>query len=150
MSAALLLLLAACDSGGGSLASSGTVVIEAGQGVSFATGQLRSPGNFKNSDLFASANGTALKLATGGPSPTTNNPVTWFRTAGGVHETFANLDEVPTTLPTADDTEALVRAAAGNGFVAQAHDGGYVRGWISTADRTSVTLQWRRVVLTTE
>ncbi len=144
----VLALLAACDSGGGSYPTAGTTTITPDQGINFHTGQLQDPGNFKNSDLFATQNGSALKLATGGDTPTVNNPANWFRSGGGVHETFASLVDVPETTPTDDMTDSLVKAKVGNGFVIRTHGGLYVRGWIEAASDASVTIQWQRVETT--
>ena len=54
-------LLIACDSGGGSYPSNGEVTLSAEQGVDFTSGRLQDPGNFKNSDLYATANGSACR-----------------------------------------------------------------------------------------
>ena len=145
---ALALPLLACDTAGGraALDASGTQTVRAEQGITFVDGALVESANFANADLFATRNGTSLKLSTGGDNPTVNRPVTWFKTSGGVFPTFASLAEVPTTLPSADQTESLVKAKAGNGFVLQTMRGTYVHGWIASVDADSVTIQFAPAV----
>lgn len=138
-----LTLGAGCDADGGAPSvQPGTVALAAEQGVDFHAGARVEPGNFANSDLYASRNGTALKLATGGPSPVVNHPVNWFMGANGLHRTFASIDEVPSEPPSDAMTDSLVRARAGNGFVLRTHRGVWVRGWIASADADEVTITW--------
>ena len=123
----------------------GTVTLAHDQGVDFGTGRARDPGNFSNSDLFATSNGdTGLKLSSGGDSPTQNRPITWFRSGGGLPAEFADLASVPSSpLPTTADQ--LIHGKTGNGFLLETADGDHVRGWLAAASATSVTIQWERV-----
>ena len=136
------LTFGACDSGGASGPVSGTLTLAKDQGVDFHTGQLQVPGNFKNSDIYSASNGTALELMTGGDNPTANRPVNWFVGNGGVHQTFASLADVPDVPPSADMTEVLVHAKTGNGFIVTTHRGALVRGWVASADASSVTIEF--------
>lgn len=133
----------ACDSADGpGDPVAGTVTFGADEGVDFFTGKVHDPGNFSNSDLFASRSGDGLKLATGGDDPTDNRPVNWFKSGGGVPQTFASLAEVPTDRPGDAMVEPLVKAKTGNGFLVQRADGGYTRGWIASADGGAVTIEF--------
>ncbi len=143
-----LSLAVGCDGpGGGAAPDSGTVTLRAEEGVNLVTGAWNEKGNYANSDLYATDNGSGgLKLAPGGDTPTHSRPVEWFQTAGGVYQTFPSLDAVPETLPTGDASGLpLPHAKSHNGFVVQISTGGYVRGWIERADAESLTLQWARV-----
>lgn len=125
--------------------ASGTVELTKNKGVDFTTGLLTSPGNYANSDLFATENGSSgLKLTTGGDNPTHNRPITWHRNAGNVPRTFASLAEVPPELPTGVDF--LPNAKTGHGFTLQTADGDYIRGWVSSADETRATVLWDRLI----
>ena len=121
----------------------GTLTMGADEGLDFVSGSVRSPGNFKNSDLYAAANGDlGLKLLTGGPDATKNRPIVWFKGPGGLPATFDAFDDVPNT-PAADtDTEQLTHAKAHYGFVLETHTGTQVKGWIEAADKDSVTIQF--------
>jgi hypothetical protein len=121
----------------------GTVTLGADDGVDFHTGLVMSPGNFANSDLFASDNGNSgLKLSSGGDSPTSSRPTLWFRTAGMTLQTFASLADVPAAVP--ETSDVLLHAKPGLGFVVETSDGDLVRGWLSAADTESVTIEWTR------
>ncbi len=111
-------------------------------GVDMTTGAVQVPGNFANSDLFASANGGHLKLATGSDKPTTNRPVNWFIGAGGVAATFAGLDDVPDDRPDAATTQALPHAKTGNGFVLMTSRGTWFKGFIREATATQITVEY--------
>jgi len=141
---------AACDSEGASGPVAGTLTLTHDQGVDFHTGRLVDPGNFANSDLYATNSGSGLKLATGGDNPTVNRPVNWFLNAGGLHRVFESLAAVPDEPPTEDMTDSLVKAKTGNGFIATTHRGALVRGWVSSADTESVTLVFEPYVPVTE
>jgi hypothetical protein len=121
----------------------GMLTMGADEGLDFVAGSVRSPGNFQNSDLYASANGDlGLKLMTGGADPTKNRPILWFKGAGGLPTTFDAFDDVPNT-PAADtDTEQLTHAKTHYGFVLETHTGTQVKGWITVADKDSVTIQF--------
>lgn len=121
----------------------GTLTMGADEGLDFVAGAVRSPGNFKNSDLYAAANGDlGLQLLTGGPDATKNRPVVWFKSAGGLPETFDSFEAVPTTPAEDTDTEQLTHAKAHYGFVLETHTGTQVKGWIVSADKDSVTIQF--------
>lgn len=137
------LALAGCDSAEQVEPASGTLTFRNDQGADFLRGVVQDPGNFQNSDLYASYNGgNNLKLATGGANPTVNRPVTWFKNAGNVPQKFDSLAEVPTDLPPDEQPQALLTTQVGNGFVLQRKDGGYTRGWIQAASGTEVTIQF--------
>ncbi|MFO0745686.1 MAG: hypothetical protein U1F43_08435 [Myxococcota bacterium] len=138
----LLGLGAGCDSPSSGPAVSGTVTLHADDGVDLHSGKVQTPGNFKNSDLYASSNGSSLELASGGATPTQNRPVNWFVTPGGVNETFESLAAVPDDLPSGTSGTPLVHAKTGNGFVVERKDGGYSKGWVKAADATSVTIEF--------
>lgn len=136
----------ACDSAGSGGPVSGTITLTKDQGVDFHTGALQAPGNYKNSDIFTSSNGSALQLSTGGDSPADNRPANWFLGGGGVHQVFASLGEVPDGAPTEDMTASLIKAKAGNGFIVTTHARALVRGWIASADAETVTIQFEPYV----
>lgn len=125
----------------------GTITLARDEGVDFGTGKVRDPGNYANSDLFATANGdSGMKLASGGDNPTHNRPITWFFTPGGLPSQFPDLASVPRApLPTG--AEQLVHAKTGNGFLLETADGDHVRGWLAAASATSITIEWQRVIL---
>lgn len=145
-----LLAAPACDADGEGGPLAGSVTLAHDQGVNFHTGRLVVPGNFANSDLYATSNGSALKLATGGENATVNRPANWFLSAGGIHRTFASLAEVPAEPPTAEMTDSLIKAKTGNGFIVTTHSGALVRGWVSAADAESATIVFEPFVLPTE
>jgi hypothetical protein len=121
----------------------GTVTLSANDGVDFHTGLVKDPGNYLNSDLFASENGdSGLKLSTGGDAPTSGRPIIWFRTPGQTLETYESLEEVPLVTPEREDP--LLHAKPGLGFVLETEEGDLVRGWLSAADAGSVTIEWVR------
>lgn len=134
--------LGACDAGGDSGPVSGTVTFGADEGVDLRTGKKKDPGNYANSDLYASQNGGALKLATGGDSPTDNRLVNWFKSGGGIPRTFASLADVPSDKPTDAMFESLLHAEPGQGFVIERADGGFTRGWLASADGSAVTIEF--------
>lgn len=145
----LLLVLAlwtfACGDEASAPPQSGSTILTKGTGLDFTTGSLENPGTYANTDLYATENGeSGMRLATGGDNPTDNRPIVWFRNAGNVLETFASLDEVPTERPTGVDF--LTNAKTGYGFVLQSVDGDYIRGWISNATATSVSIEWDRLI----
>ena len=131
-----------CDSADPGDPVAGTIALAADEGINFFSGKLQKPGNFANSDLYTSRNADGLKLATGGPDATKSRPVNWFKTGGGVPRTFASLAEVPFDRPDEAMTEPLIHAKAGNGFLVKRADGGYTRGWIATAEGTTVTIEF--------
>ncbi|HRE90874.1 MAG TPA: hypothetical protein PK095_17255 [Myxococcota bacterium] len=142
---ALTLTLVACGDEASAPPQSGSTILTDETGLDFTTGQLENPGNFANTDLFATKLGeSGMRLATGGDSPTHNRPIVWFRNAGMVLETYASLSEVPTDRPTGVDF--LTNAKTGYGFVLQSVDGDYIRGWISNATATSVSIEWDRLI----
>jgi len=111
------------------------------EGVDLVTGEVMDPGTFANSDLFAKTNGDLLKLYSGGETSAKNRPVEWFQN-GGTADDFESLDDVPSTpLPT-DDGLPLTHASAQNGFIVQASDGTYFKGYILSASATSLTLEY--------
>ncbi len=127
----------------------GTLTMGADEGLDFVTGAVRSPGNFQNSDLYASANGDlGLKLMTGGADPTKNRPILWFKGAGGLPATFETFDAVPNTAAADTDTEQLTHAKAHYGFVLETHTGTQIKGWIAAADKDAVTIQFGPLVTT--
>ncbi len=148
---AVAFAVSACAvTGGGttSAPSAGTVTLRAEEGVNFTTGAHQKPGNFKNSDLFATNGGSAgLKLAPGGPDATSPELCTFFIGAGGKPTSYDNLAAVPDTLPTAATSQpALPHATAKNGFVVKNHTGsGYTKGWVSAASASEVTIEWVRL-----
>ncbi|MDP6946316.1 MAG: hypothetical protein QF464_19360 [Myxococcota bacterium] len=110
------------------------------------TGQGESPaGTFANSDLFAKANGDALKLYTGGPTSSKNRPVEWFQTGGtaDIFDCLSDCDnQVPSEpVPTADGLP-LNQAEAGNGFILVVSTGHAFKGHITSASATSVTVEY--------
>ncbi len=120
------------------------------QGVDMLTGEVFTgegesrSGNFSNSDLFAKANGDALKLYTGGPTSAHNRPVEWFQT-GGTADHFDSLDEVPNEpLPEADGLP-LNQAEARNGFILVVSTGHPFKGRITNASATSVTVEYEPI-----
>jgi len=143
LSLAVACVAAGCDSSDPGDPASGEVTFGADEGVDLFSGKVRDPGNYANSDLFASANGDGLKLSTGGEDIVHSRPVNWFKTGGGVAQRFDSLAEVPTD-PPADGAviEPLINARTGNGFVVERADGGYTRGWIKSADTSSVTIEF--------
>lgn len=147
---ALIALAAAtsgCDSDP-SPAVSGTVTLHAEEGIDLHSGKVQKPGNFKNSDLYVTSNGSSLELIPGGASPTQSRPVNWFVNGGGVNQTFDSLASVPDEAPATDAMGVpLVHAKTGNGFVALRRAGGYTKGWISAADGTAVTIEFEPLAL---
>lgn len=146
----VFIALPACDSSGGGGPVSGSITLKKDEGVDFHTGALQDPGNYKNSDLYTSSNGTALQLSTGGDSPADNRPVNWFVGNGGVHLTFASLAEVPDEPPSDAMTASLIKTKTGNGFIVVTHKGAMVRGWVSFADADTVTIEFEPYVAATE
>lgn len=125
--------------------ATGTATLTKNTGLDLTTGQVVTPGNYRNSDLFATENGSSgLRLATGGANPTDNRPIVWFRNAGNVLRTFASLSEVPTDTPSFADT--LPNAKTGYGCVLRTAGGDHVRCFVSSATATSVTIEWDRLV----
>lgn len=141
----LALALSACGDEASAPPQSGSTILTKGTGLDFTTGDLENPGTYANTDLYATENGeSGMRLATGGDSPTSNRPIIWFRNAGMVLETYGSLSEVPTDRPTGVDF--LTNAKTGYGFVLQSVDGDYIRGWISSATATSVSIEWDRLI----
>jgi hypothetical protein len=119
------------------------ITLHAERGIDLVTGQVVLQGNFANSDLYATNNGSALKLTAGGPSPTESRLCDFFQDAGGAHQVFASLGSVPAQIPTDPALDLpLVKAKTGNAFVCETHEPGlYVKGWLRHADATSLTLE---------
>ena len=142
-----LMLFIGCGDGDGEspYSGSGKVTLNADNGIDFTTGVFQAKGNYATSDIYATSGGQHLKLASGGPSPTKNRPVDFFLGAGGIHETFGSLDQVPAISPDATKTQALVKAKTGNGFVVENSDGSVTRGWIAEATDTFVRIHYDRV-----
>jgi hypothetical protein len=134
------LSITACDSA--SPVPSGLVTLRKEQGVDLFSGEVRVPGDYKNSDLIARASGSGLSLTTGGPNPVTTRPINWFLGAGGVEQRFGSLAEIPDTRPTSDMTGSNTSVREGEGFVTRSADGFWTRGWIQSTDGTSVTIQF--------
>lgn len=123
----------------------GTIVLKHDAGVDFVNGTLEDPGNYANSDLYATTNGdSGMKLATGGATVIDNRPITWFKNGGGLAMAFPDLASVPTS-PAPTSADAMLHARTGNGFLLVAKNGDLVRGHVSDASATSLTLQWERV-----
>lgn len=124
----------------------GRVTLVNDQGIDFASGAVADPGNYANSDIYATNNGDAgMKLTTGGANPAANRPITWFRSGGGIPATFDDLASVPSA-PPPTTYDALVHAKQNNGFLLRAENGDLVRGWLEAADASSVTVQWERIL----
>lgn len=142
--ATVAFLLVACADDASAPPASGTGTLTNDSGIDFTTGAVMKPGNYANSDIFATVNGDAgLKLSTGGDNPTQSRSITWHRNAGMIPRTFNSLAEVPTDLPSGFDP--IPNAKTRYGFVLETHDGDHIRGWIENASATSVTIQWDRV-----
>jgi len=141
-----LVAFAACDDGSSEtttvLKTSGTVTLMLEEGIDFNTGVVQQPGNFGNSDLYTSQNGSALKLASGGSSIVNVRAVTFFQTLGGIYPKYDNIGDVPNVKPTEDQDLPLPKAAAGNGFTIQNAAGNYTKGFILEATEFSVTIQY--------
>lgn len=138
--------LPACDSDATGAPDSGTVSLGPDDGVDFQTGKKKSPGNFANADVIVTANGdSGMRMASGGSGPTTSRPLLWFKTAGGLPQAFDALASVPST-PAPTTADVILNAKTGYGFIVEAKGGDLVRGWVSAASASSVTLEWARVV----
>lgn len=137
--------LAACADEGSDPPASGRVTFARDQGVSFTSGAVMAPGNFSNTDVFASANGSWLKLSSGGSSPTETRPMAWYLNGGGIPLEFQAMSEVPSTDP-GDTVSYIGNAKPHLAFVVETALGDRVRGWIEAGDASSVTLQWERIV----
>jgi len=124
---------------------SGQVTLTADTGIDFSTGVFQVKGNYANSDIYATAGSGHLKLASGGPSPTKNRAVDFFLGAGGIHETFGSLNEVPAITPATDQTQSLIHAKTGHGFVVLGADGTITRGWIQEATADRLVIHYDRV-----
>lgn len=123
----------------------GTVTLKHDDGIDLVNGTLEDPGNYSNSDLYATTNGdSGMKLATGGATVIDNRPITWFKTGGGFAGEFTDLASVPGS-PAPTTADPMLHAKAGNGFLLVAKNGDLVRGWVQAASDSSVTLQWARV-----
>ena len=144
----LLVGVVGCDEDGGTVTGSptatlsGTIALGPDRGIDFANGDAVSPGNWGNSDVFATANGDSLKLTAGGPTPTKNRPVDWFRTAGNVHKKYDSLADVPNTKPTSATYPSLLHAEVGHAFSVQTMEGDYVKGRVTAASAVSVTIEY--------
>ena len=134
-----------CVGGGDGDTGSGSMTLNADSGIDFVTGTFQENGNWNNSDIYATAGSSHLKLASGGEKITDPRPVNFFLGAGGLHETFDSLAAVPNEYP--DDTmkASLVKAKQGNAFIVQTSSGGYAKGWISAASDSQVTIEWIRL-----
>ena len=130
--------------------SSGTateLTIEADQGIAFSSGVVIDTGAapFSKADIYATANGTELKLASGGDKITTSNPVNWFISGGGVPRSdFQTLDAVPAQKPDPESKGSpLINPKAGNGFVVKNQvDDGWTKGRIMDVSGGTVTIEW--------
>lgn len=140
-----LVSLAACADEASDPPAAGRVTFGRDQGVSFTTGAVMAPGNFSNTDVFASANGSWLKLSSGGSSPTVTRPMAWYLNGGGIPVEFQAMGEVPDTDPS-DSASYIGNAKPHLAFVVETALGDSVRGWIEAGDATSVTLQWERII----
>ena len=123
----------------------GTVTLTADTGIDFTTGIFQSKGNYATSDIYVTSGGEHLMLASGGLNPTKNRPVDFFLGAGGIHETFDTLSQVPAIPPSADKTQSLIKAKTGNGFVVENSDGSITRGWIRSAGDAGLVIDYDRV-----
>ena len=134
-----------CVDGGNSDSGNGNMTLTADTGIDFVSGTFQAKGNWNTSDIYATAGNNHLKLSSGGEKITDPRPVNFFLGAGGMHQTFGSLSEVPDEFP--DDTmkASLVKAKQGNAFVVQTSSGGYAKGWISAATDTEVTIEWVRL-----
>ena len=140
------LLSSGCDADATGAPESGTVNLGPDDGVDFQTGRKKTPGNYANADLVATANGdSGMRLASGGSSPTTSRPLLWFKNAGGLPQQFTDLASVPSS-PEPTGSDVILNAKAGYGFLVEAKNGDLVRAWISAASAEDLTLQWARVV----
>lgn len=118
------------------------VTIKGDQGIVFETGEVVDGGPpFSKTDLYATTNGTALKLATGAAKSTVHGAaITWFE-QGGIPRKWNNLAEVPKTTPQDSLTAPLLKAQQGIGFVAKNYlSDGYTRGWIKAATSETLTI----------
>ena len=144
----LTLFAVGCGAGAeqtGSVSYPATATFGADEGVDMVDGEHMVPGNFANSDLFAQANGNNLKLSTGGPTIVKTRAAKWFLN-GGIADVFSGLDTVPNTpLPTGDGFP-LIHAKTGNGFIVEASNGGYFKGYVSAASATSVTIEYEPIL----
>jgi hypothetical protein len=121
----------------------GTVTLNAETGIVFSSGEVLKPGNYKNSDIYATAGSGYLKLTPGGLIPTESNPVTWFQGAGGFHSTYSSLKQVPSSKPSEESGYSLVKAKAGIGFVVKNNvSEGYTKGWISQGGSGKVIIEY--------
>lgn len=142
----MLALGCGSDAGGSSSEEEVPRVLTIGpnQGIDFGAAAVVTTGGapFSKSDIYATANGDFLKLASGGAKITEANPVTWFKN-GGIPRTFESHAQVPKTTPSADETEPLAKAQAGIGFVVKNHlDSGHTRCWIKSATADSVEIEF--------
>ncbi len=140
-------LVAACDTSTSSSsvnasATSGVVTLGTDEGIDFTTGVVQQPGNFGNSDLYTSQNGSAMKLTSGGANIVDVRPVSFFQTSGGVYPIYADLDDVPNVRPEASMKLPLPKADVGNGFTILTASGAYTKGFVVSASATSVTIQY--------
>ena len=127
--------------------SSGTMTLTKDTGIDFVSGTFQEKGNSYNSDSYATAGNNHSKLSSGGEMLSQPRPVNFFLGAGGFHQVFDSLAEVPDEYPDSSMTSALVKAKLGNAFVVQTASGGYAKGWISASSPTEVTIQWVRLSL---
>ena len=134
-----------CVGGGDGASGNGTMTLTADTGIDFVKGTFLEKGNSYNSDIYATAGNNHLKLSSGGEMISQPRPVNFFLGAGGIHETFESLADVPDEYPDSSMTAALVKAKQGNAFVVQTASGGYAKGWISASSATEITIQWVRL-----
>lgn len=146
LAAAFWVIPSGCDdtvAPSGHASTPNIVVLGAETGVEFATAMKMVPGNYANSDVYATANGDHLKLTVGGPSPTKSRLAHWYKTGGGVNQTFDALAVVPTEIPVEEIHEpSLLKAQVGNAFVVETMHGAYVKGWLSQASQDTVTIEF--------
>ena len=138
----------AFEDAGSAQNTKGILPLLAGQAIDFLTGLVVEKGSFKQ-DLYATDNGSGLKLSPGGPEKITESyAVNWFRTAGGVEQTWSSLDAVPNQKPADPDALnglPLLHAKAGVGFVLKTHAGYWVKGWIESATWDEVVIHYERM-----
>ena len=121
--------------------------LEADQGIAFSSGALIDTGAapFSKADIYATANGTELKLASGGDKITAYNPVNWFVSGGGVPRSdFKTLDAVPAQKPDPESKGSpLINPKVGNGFVVKNQvDDAWTKGRIMDVSGGTVTIEW--------
>ena len=134
--AGIMLLLAACADGGDA-SPDGVVTLLLDEGVNFSSGAKQIPGNFQDSDVWATSNATlaCMGLSPGGPTPISYQPVDWLK-----GQTFAGIDDVPSVASDPVTNQSLTCAETGGGFLIESKAAGWIKVWIQDASVTSVTL----------